>query len=176
MLLAGDEFGNTQYGNNNPYCQDNEVSWLDWNLIEKNRDLYDFFKKMIQLRKAHPVLRDSTKAAHCGLPHVSLHGLSPWKLDSSPDTRVLGVMFAGRNAADDDDEMAHIIINTHWEPHRIRLPALPTGYEWHVAVNTAAPAGKDCVNCPENSLPVEYQIGLEARSVMILMSSRVVEG
>ena len=68
MLLAGDEFGNTQFGNNNPYCQDNEISWLDWTLLDKNKEIFNFFKNMIKFRKSHPVLRDSIEPAKCGLP------------------------------------------------------------------------------------------------------------
>jgi len=64
------------------------------------------------------------------------------------------------------------VINAHWEPHRIRLPELPVDLEWRIAVNTAITTGKDCQNCPENRTPAEYQIGIEARSVMILLSSR----
>ena len=173
MILAGDEFGNTQFGNNNPYCQDNETSWLDWRMIEQNRELFLFFKQMIQLRKAHPILRDTTTPAKCGLPAISKHGISPWVFDDSPENRVIGVMFAGRNATDTDDEMAYLLINAHWVPHRIHLPELPAGFEWHVAVNTLAPAGKDCISCPENRRPVVYQIGIEARSVMILISARI---
>ncbi len=172
MILAGDEFGNTQFGNNNPYCQDNEISWLDWRMIEHNQDIFLFFKQMIQLRKAHPILRDATAPARCGLPAVSKHGISPWVFDASPENRVIGVMFAGRNASDTDDEMAYVLVNAHWHPHRIHLPELPSEYEWHVAVNTLAPIGKDCINCPENRRPTEYQIGIEARSVMILISAR----
>jgi len=172
MLLAGDEFGNTQYGNNNPYCLDDETSWLDWRMIERNRDLFEFFKKMIQLRKDHPILRDTTAPARCGLPHVSRHGVAPGSFDPSPENRVICLMFAGRNADDTDDEIAYIVINAHWEPHRIRLPELPVDLEWRIAVNTAITTGKDCQNCPENRTPAEYQIGIEARSVMILLSSR----
>ena len=67
MFLAGDEFGNTQFGNNNSYCQDNEVSWLDWSLLEKNRELFEFFKFMIHFRKKHTVIRKKLPDAVCGL-------------------------------------------------------------------------------------------------------------
>ncbi len=76
MFLAGDEFGNTQYGNNNCYCQDNEISWLDWSLLEKNRDLFEFFKFMIKFRFQHPVIRKRLSNAICGMEPLRTHNIN----------------------------------------------------------------------------------------------------
>ena len=125
MLLAGDEFSNTQLGNNNPYCQDNEISWLNWDLLDKNKEIFNFFKNMIKFRKSHPVLRDRVKRAQCGFPHVSRHGNNPWNLDPSEETRMLGMMFAGWDKEKGVDDIIYIAINSHWEKQYVRLPDLP---------------------------------------------------
>lgn len=106
MLLSGDEFGNTQYGNNNAYCQDNETAWLDWNRLKENQDIFSFCKNMIRFRKRHAVLRGDTADAQCGLPGISFHGVKPWHLDYGYDTRVIGILFAGRY-----DEVARMILS-----------------------------------------------------------------
>lgn len=176
MFFAGDEFCNTQYGNNNAYCQDNEVSWLDWTLLEKNRDVYEFFRKMIALRKRHPNLRDSTGQAKCGFPYVSKHGLEPWNLTDDVETRYLGVMFAGKAeeaGADQEDEVIYVGMNMHWESRHVVLPALPLGFEWRMAVNTALPAGEEIVEEPCKMKAVHYEFDFEPRSVVIMMAYRI---
>lgn len=77
MFLAGDEFGNTQFGNNNPYCQDNEISWLNWAQLEENQEIFAFFRFMIHFRKDHTILRKDTRPSSTGFPFLSLHGTSP---------------------------------------------------------------------------------------------------
>ena len=158
MLLAGDEFGNTQFGNNNPYCQDNEISWLDWTLLDKNKEIFNFFKNMIKFRKSHPVLRDSIESAKCGLPQVSKHGNKPWYLDPSEETRVLGVMFAGWNKEVNEDDIIYIAINAHWEKQYVTLPDLPIDIEWRIAVNTAMPAGQEFIESVNEMLQVTKEI------------------
>ena len=73
MFLSGDEFGNTKFGNNNSYCQDNITSWLDWRMLEKNKDIFEFFKFMIAYRKAHPVIHKKLPNAVCGLDPIHTH-------------------------------------------------------------------------------------------------------
>lgn len=169
MLLAGDEFGNTQFGNNNPYCQDNEISWIDWTLLDKSREIFIFFKNMIKFRKRHPVLRDSIELAKCGLPQVSKHGNEPWYLDPSEETRVLGVMFTGWNKEADEDDIIYISINAHWEKQYVTLPDLPIDLEWRIAVNTAMPAGQEFIESVDEMLRVTKKIELEPRSVVIIL-------
>nr|WP_312289612.1 glycogen debranching protein GlgX [Clostridium chromiireducens] len=171
MLLAGDEFGNTQFGNNNPYCQDNEISWLNWSLLDKNIELFTFFKNMINFRKSHPVLRSRIETAKCGLPHVSKHGTEPWYLDSSNETRVVGVMFAGWNKATTADDIIYIAINSYWKKITMRLPDLPINLEWRIAVNTAMPSGEDFIHSVNEMLRVGNNIELDSRSVVILIGT-----
>jgi len=171
MLLSGDEFGNTQFGNNNPYCQDNEISWLDWSLLNKNIELFTFFKNMINFRKCHPVLRSRIETAKCGLPHVSKHGTEPWYLDPSNETRVVGVMFAGWNKATTADDIIYIAINSYWKKVTMRLPDLPINLEWRVAVNTAMPPREDFIHSVNEMLRVGNNIELDSRSVVILIGT-----
>lgn len=170
MILAGDEFCNTQFGNNNPYCQDNEVSWLDWNMLDKNREMFNFFKNMIKFRKSHPVLKDSTEPALCGVSPFSKHGNEPWNLDHWEEARVLGVMFAGRNITNDKDDIIYIAINAYWEKQYVTLPDLPRGLEWRRVVNTALPEGQDFIESIDEMPRVGSKIELEPRSVIILCS------
>lgn len=172
MFLAGDEFGNTQFGNNNAYCQDNEISWLDWNLLKENRALYQFFRYMIHFRKKHPILRGHTKPAESRFPETSLHGEKPWDANYKDDTHVIGVTFAGRNADDTADDIVHITINAHWKPHQVQLPDLPDGMRWRIAVNTFNGPENDCIEKIED-MPVLNNgiVWLEPRSVMILVAA-----
>ena len=136
MFLAGDEFGNTQFGNNNPYCQDNEISWLDWSRLETHCGLFTFVQRMIALRRAHPVLRAATKPALCGWPDVSLHNGAAWNSAIDQATRQIGLLFAGRNAADTADDLVLLAVNAHWEPHEQQLPPPPVGFRWRLVMHT----------------------------------------
>ena len=90
-----DEFCNTQFGNNNAYCQDNEISWLDWSLLEKNREIYEFFRYMIAFRKKHAAIRGECSPSGLGFPAVSIHTNQPWDSNVTQESKFLGVMFAG---------------------------------------------------------------------------------
>lgn len=160
MILSGDEFCNTQFGNNNPYCQDNKISWLDWNRLQENQDIFQHAKEMIRFRRSRSVLRRNTKAALLGWPAISFHGIRPWEADEGEDSRVLGVMFAGRNQEETKDEVVYIGMNMHWEPHTIELPRAPKGLQWQIVSNTAW--NKDVRVYDEN------KIWLEERSIVVL--------
>ena len=135
MFLAGDEFGNTQFGNNNAYCQDNITSWLDWSLLEKNRGLFQFFQYMIRFRKKHRVLRRDMSGGACGFPDVSFHGVSPWSDRFGPHDRYVGVMFAGaeRNVG---PQIVYVASNAYWEELNAALPQLPASMRWEQVVDT----------------------------------------
>ena len=136
MFYAGDEFCNTQFGNNNAYCQDNPVSWLDWNRLTEYREIHDFFRYMIAFRKKHAILRKSTKPAACGLPAISIHNGYPWNSGTDFTSKLIGVMYAGRNESDTRDDIVFYGMNAYWEPLKIQLPKLPEGMRWRVCVNT----------------------------------------
>lgn len=97
MFLAGDEFGDTRFGNNNPYCQDNEISWLDWTRLDMNQELYQFFRKMIWFRREHAVIRSDQGLSETGFPAVSVHTDRPWERAIDQDTKALAVCYAGQD-------------------------------------------------------------------------------
>jgi len=136
MFLAGDEFGNTQYGNNNSYCQDNEISWLDWRLLEKNRGLFEFFKFMIAYRHDHTVIRQKLPNAVCGMEPIRTHGVNAEKITIDGDMRTFAVSFAGYDKTKGCDDLVYIAVNTYWEDVTIMLPNLRTVGAWYLSVNT----------------------------------------
>lgn len=164
MFLAGDEFGNTQYGNNNSYCQDNEISWLDWTQLEANRDMFEYVRSLIAFRQEHPVLRGATVPAHCGWPDVSLHNLGhSWNDEVRDDTRQIGVLFSGRNADDTADDLVFIAVNAHWEPHEQQLPEPPAGMHWVLTLHTSAQ------NAFAPDIPFDgHKFNLDPRSVAVV--------
>lgn len=138
MFLAGDEFCNTQFGNNNAYCQDNLISWLNWDMRRKHADMHAYFRFLIHYRHAHPILRKDTAPCSADLPFISLHGTLPWNSDYDAQTRVIGVMYAGRK--EDEDDIIYLGINAYWERVEVRLPALPKDMRWTVVCDTARDA------------------------------------
>lgn len=136
MFLAGDEFCNTQFGNNNAYCQDNIISWLDWNRKEEYSEMFEFCKFMISLRKKHPILRGRSGPSGCGFPEVSIHNKTAWNSSCGPDTRTIGIMFAGRTEGNREDDIIYIGVNAFWEKETVQLPKLPLGRKWRVIMNT----------------------------------------
>lgn len=172
MLLSGDEFCNTQWGNNNAYCQDNEISWLNWNNLTDHQGMFQFFRKLIALRKSHPVLRDQSAPASCGWTPTSFHGTIPWNLDASGEERVLCVLFAGRDMEDRKDDFLCLAMNMHWEPHTVEPAQLPEGWRWTITADTSLKSGYDFETDPDRRVLCEREIVLEARSVMILQGIR----
>ena len=136
MFFAGDEFGNTQYGNNNSYCQDNEVSWLDWSLLEKNRDLFEFFKFMIAYRHRHPIIRKRLPDAVCGMSPMSAHNAMAERTVLDKDVRTQAISFAGYDKERGCDDLVYMAVNTYWEDVRITLPNLNNQGAWYLSVNT----------------------------------------
>lgn len=137
MFLAGDEFGNTQYGNNNSYCQDNEISWLDWSLLDKNRKLYEFFRFMIHYRHRHPVIRGKLPDAICGMDPIHTHYANgEWASDIPRDARTIAVSFAGYDRDQGRDDLVYIVLNPYWEDVEIGLPQLHRRGAWYLSVNT----------------------------------------
>ncbi len=169
MLLAGDEFGRTKQGNNNAYCQDNEISWLDWNFIRKNRDLLEFVKVLLRLRKEHPIftmereLRE-TDFIGCGWPEISIHGTSPWQMDTSSYNRLAAYLYCGSYVRKPDytfDSNFYMIFNMHWTAHEFELPKL-AGFSWKMEFDTGAGKRDEAFN--------GESLVLEPRSIVLLKS------
>jgi len=170
MFVAGDEVRRTQNGNNNAYCQDNETSWFDWTLVERNRNLYRFWKRMIEFRKRHAALRRGQFFAggqnEHGLPEVTWHGT---KLNSpgwrDPGGRGLAVTLAGFSGAAD----IHIMLNMFWDNLDFEVPAVP-GRTWRKAVDTSAPSTLDIGDLGE---PIVFGnvCNVQGRSVVVLVNA-----
>lgn len=118
------EFGNTKRGNNNTYCQDNETSWINWNLLEKNHDLFEFFKYMIQFRKNHPVISRKLPNAVCGMENIHTHNIDARDVTIPRDAHTFAVSFAGYDKTKGADDLIYIAINAYWEDVTITLPDL----------------------------------------------------
>ena len=123
MLLAGDEFGRTQRGNNNAYCQDNETSWVDWSLLERNADLFRFTQRLIRFRKAHPSLRRRSFFEDGENALVAWHGTKLDEPDWTGESRTLAMHLL----AADGDEAIYLVANAHWEARTFELPKAAAG-------------------------------------------------
>ena len=178
MLLAGDEMGHTQSGNNNAYCQDNEISWLNWDDLDQNSDTYQFMRRMIEFRHQHPVLRDPQfptfeDNAGSGVPDVSLHGVEPWEPDFSSESRVLSILWDGHSAMPGclADDSILIMMNMWWEEIDLAVPKIPRDGQWHQFVNTGLDSPDDITE-PGKETPLPRDISkltLGPRSVAILI-------
>ncbi len=164
MLLAGDEFCNSQFGNNNAYCQDNEISWINWDMLKKNYSMFEFVKDLIAFRKEHPLFRKASSGTPKDFPAVSLHGISPWQFDYSDSNRVVCVMLTGKTE-DGHDDFIYICANAHWENHRLSLPALPGGHPWQLVVNTEF--AEKSFFPKDRRLDIYHQSTLSARSISV---------
>ena len=173
MFMAGDEFCNTQFGNNNAYCQDNEISWLNWGQLKTNIDTFTFIKHLIQIRKEHPILHLEHQLRNmdyisCGFPDLSYHGIKAWYPDFSHYSRMLGVMLSGNYAKINrkkNDQNFYLAYNMHWEKHEFDLPKLPVGMKWYVLLDTANYTVGTDIQLSMN----QRQYGVVARTVVILI-------
>src|SRR6185369_5005985 len=137
MLTAGDEFLNTQRGNNNPYNQDNEITWLDWDRLSQHRDVFRFFKLMIAFRKAHPSIGRPTFWRE----EVSWYGTAG-PVDLDPESRALAYALHGASRGDDD---LYVMINAHWDGRRFTIQE-GRAAEWRRVIDTGRPSPEDIVD------------------------------
>ncbi|MBB5954348.1 glycogen operon protein [Saccharothrix tamanrassetensis] len=168
MIVAGDEAGRTQQGNNNAYCHDDEISWFDWDLVDRNSDLVRFVRNAIAFRKAHPALRRREHpTGHTGegiFPDTSWHGAHAWTPEWSGYSRLLAAMHCTR-----DGDIVYVAANSHWEGCDLELPELPEHLAWHVFADTAAPSPGDSHEPgSEPRLADQSSIRIGPRSVLVL--------
>ena len=147
FIFSGDEIANTRYGNNNPYCQDNEVGWVKWNHSKLADELLLFTKSMIALRKSHSVFRMKKEMKlldylACGYPDMSYHGSEAWKPELHRNSRSVGIMLCGKYAEESGqvEDYFFIAYNMHWIPHKFSLPKLPADKVWNFLMNTTGKA------------------------------------
>ena len=176
LLQAGDEMGHTKEGNNNSWCQDNEISWLNWELNdEEDQKFLEFVRRLIAFRREHGVFRQATEPQCCdyrslGMPDLSIHGVHPWLPQYENFRRQLGVLYNGGYGEKSDgapDDSFYLIFNFHGSPHEFYLPKAPGGGVWHVKLDT----GLEEAWQPDGKEPPAADNRLEAgpRSVVILM-------
>lgn len=178
LIFAGDEFGNSQKGNNNPYCQDNEIGWTDWMKAKGNEDFTKFVKDLIQFRKLHPILHmekeiQGSDAKGYGYPEVSYHSEKAWYADLTPASRHIGILYCGFYAEKEDktkDDFIYILYNMNEQEKDFALPKLPKGMQWYLA----ADSGRDTreVICPkgtEIALDEAKYYTVEGRSIVVLL-------
>ena len=174
MLLSGDEFANSQQGNNNAYCHDNEISWLNWADLEKNRALFTYVRNLIAFRKAHPVLRSTDYQAGyngTGYPELSFHGEEPWQLDENAAALVFACMFAEDHErfGTERDSFIYLAVNAHWEEHCLKLPVIPAGMSWKLVFDSG---GFSAAEGDEKLLGDPGSVGLGPRRVKVLIGDR----
>lgn len=175
LIFMGDEFGNTQKGNNNPWCQDNSVCWLDWG--KQNSGILEFWKQAVAFRKKHPILHPESPLRlmdylSCGYPDLSYHGESAWRPHTEAYSRYGGIMLCGKyvqGEASGTDDFIYIAINMHWENHRLALPKLPKGMCWHIAFATAEAEDISESGGEENP---DSSVTLTPRSIAVLVSAQ----
>lgn len=186
MLLAGDELGNSQEGNNNAYCQDNAISWVQWKGYKHKDSLFTFTKELISLKKNHKVLRNEQELRvmdyiSCGYPDISFHGTKAWCPEYINHCRTLGILLCGNYAVMDDnrvDNFFYFAFNMHWEAHQFDLPDLPKGLAWTMIVVTDAqlePGLNQNINSQQSgrrNLYEKQSIVLNPRSIAIFMSRK----
>ena len=173
MVLMGDEMGRSQRGNNNAYCHDNDVSWVDWTLLEKNAELFRYAREVIAFRYAHPVLRRREPFTHTdvvgsGYPDISFHGTHAWAPDWDGTSRVLAWMLCGKHARVPDDYI-YVAANAHWEALQFMPPAPPFGMCWHVFANTSIAPPDDIHEVGKEPRLTDGPIILGPRSIMVLV-------
>ena len=171
MLFGGDEFGNSQGGNNNPYCQDNAIGWVDWNGLNKNADLVEYVKAIVGLRFKHNALHSEKpfklmdyKA--CGYPDLSYHGQEAWRPDLSNYSHSIGLLYSGLYGDDEkDNSFIYVIYNMHWTPIKFALPELPEGLKWHILSTTG-----EAKTARVTDIKQHMEIECEERSCVIFIS------
>ena len=171
LMNAGDEAFNTQFGNNNPYCQDNETGWVLWDNGETGEQIRDFIRKIIRFRKEHPVFCralpfKNTDYLSCGYPDLSLHGASAWKPDLSQFSHSIGICLCENYVRKSQKtELVYVAVNMHWEKQELGLPKLAPGRRWNIVIDTALEESFMDAECIPDD---QHVIEVEPRSIKIL--------
>jgi glycogen operon protein len=166
MIYAGDEMGKSCKGNNNPYCQDNELSWINWNDLKTNEEIFQYTKELIAFRKAHRLLHQKMEPKlmdykSLGCPDLSFHGEQPWKVDTSYNSRSFAFMYNGAYDKPGEEDI-YVAFNMNWDRRKFAIPYIDKKKKWTVAFST-----------DKNITTVEKpdrMISLDPRTVCVLVS------
>lgn len=180
LLYSGDELGNTRFGNNNPYCQDNETGWVKWNMSAQNKEIFAYLKGLIALRKAHPILHAPQELkildyTGCGYPDLSYHGEEAWRPDLSNYSRFAGVMYCGsyaKKTREEEDDFFYVAYNMHWLPHTFALPKLPKGMKWYPVSDTGMEQMIELPKVLDGKAQEQPHIEVEPRTIQIYQSKQ----
>jgi glycogen operon protein len=175
MLLSGDEFRRTQNGNNNSYCQDNEISWVNWDLLNANKEIFEFTKNMIRFRKNHPILRANKfftgNKMDNGIEDLSWHGteiLNPeWERGEPFIAALINGEYAVNSSIGGDSDF-FMIFNATFEDLYFQIPQSPSGRKWKISINTELESGKDVLLDDNNTYYTSPVINVKQKSVIVL--------
>jgi len=168
LIMSGDEIENSQSGNNNPYCIDDEMTWINWNNTENAKEIHEFVKSLIVFRKEHGILHMPKQlymadSLSCGYPDISFHGKSAWYSALENYNRHIGVMYCSKYAKNaNEDELIYVAYNMHWESHDLALPKIANGCHWSVILNSAKEQKE--LNITDNKI-----VKIEPRCVVVLL-------
>lgn len=172
-FFMGDEFGRTQKGNNNPYCQDNAVTWVNWGDLDKKKELYNYVRELIRLRRGQGIFHLERECRlmdyrSFGSPDMSYHGSEAWRPGWEPYNRHIGILLNGAYDREEQEKYWYIAVNMHWESHDFALPRLPKGQIWRKELSTRAGEG-----APQQSGAADGQIiRMEPRSITLFCSGK----
>lgn len=162
LIYSGDEFGNTQFGNNNPYNQDNPTGYIKWSSSTQSNQIINTVKRLIDIKKSHPALRSNhlltgRDSLSYGYPDISLHSNELWRPNLSPTSHSFGILYFDKYFDSNDNRLLYFAINMHWEEYRIALPNSDKGYDWKILLST-----------DDNNSITKKEVVLSPRSIMIL--------
>jgi len=169
MLLMGDEVRRTQHGNNNAYCQDSEISWFDWDAIDRHAGLLRFVRRLIRFSQSLDILQQTRLlevTERSDNPHLTWHGLTLHQPDWSENSHVLACTLCHPEAS----ECIHLMMNAYWMPLTFELPSLQRGESWYRLIDTALPSPNDIYELQDAPVIRQRQHTVEPRSTVILMS------
>lgn len=179
MLLGGDEFLRTQKGNNNPYCQDNEISWYNWELLKQNEEIFRFCRELIKFRKRHPALRRRTffigaDASPSRLPDINWFSHNGKRQDWKSENKTLACLIDGSRTAtgaEQDDNDFYLMFNSSVRARNFRVSSPGNGKKWHLAINTAANSPEDIFTPGEEPTTPDKGIYLlNSQSAVVLIN------
>lgn len=175
-ILAGDEFGNSQNGNNNAYCQDNSIAWLNWEKQEK--EILSFTQKLIQLRKNYAVFHQNQGLIQkdyfaCGYPDISMHGVQAWSPDYTEESRCVAFLLP-TIYAEAQEQYFYLLFNFYWKEKTFDLPDLPKAFQWFLVIDTNQTAGKEIIleEQLQKAISNQREQVVAARSILVLLGKK----
>lgn len=178
LIYGGDEMGNTQKGNNNAYCQDNEIGWVDWSSAKRFSGFTSFVREVIRFRKSHPILHmpyelRATDYKSLGWPELSYHSEKAWFSNTEGCSRHSGILYCGgyaRKENGDPDDFIYVMYNMHWHECAFAIPDLPEGMKWYLAIDSCKKA-EEAVAVPgeEKVVREKKSLMVPARSIMVFV-------